>query len=116
MAVMMTTSRDMEIKPVDKTNWKDFETLFESKGGPGYCWCMPWRMTKDELKQNTSANRKQFIKQRVWSGIPVGLLAYLKGKPVAWCSAAPRETHQRLGGDERLENVWSVTCFFIKRE
>ncbi|HYH55729.1 MAG TPA: GNAT family N-acetyltransferase, partial [Anseongella sp.] len=28
----------------------------------------------------------------------------------------PRETYRRLGGDERLHNVWSLTCFYIKKE
>jgi GNAT superfamily N-acetyltransferase len=104
------------IKPVDRNNWTDFESLFESKGGPSYCWCMVWRMTKDELKQNNSVCRKEFIKQRVLSDIPVGILGYSENEAIAWCSIAPRETHQRLGGDENIENVWSITCFYIKRE
>jgi GNAT superfamily N-acetyltransferase len=76
---------------------------------------MVWRMTKDELKQNNSACRKEFIKQRVWSDTPIGILGYSGNEAIAWCSIAPRETHQRLGGDETLENVWSITCFYIKR-
>ena len=112
----MTTTQKIKVKPVDKDNWKDFETLFKSKGAPSYCWCMAWRMTKDELKQNTSANRKKFIKKRVWSKTPIGLLAYVDEEAIAWCSIAPRETYQRLGGDEDLEDVWSIACFFIKRD
>ncbi len=112
----MRTNKDIKIKPVDKNTWNDFENLFKSKGGPSYCWCMPWRMSKDELKQNSSPNRYKFIKQRVWSGIPIGLLAYVDQEPVAWCSVAPRDTHYRLGGEIGMGNVWSITCFFIKRE
>jgi ribosomal protein S18 acetylase RimI-like enzyme len=104
------------IKPVDRNNWMDFESLFQSKGGPHYCWCMAWRMTKDELKQNNSAFRKECIKQRVWSDTPIGILGYSENKAIAWCSIAPRETHHRLGGDENLKNVWSITCFYIKKE
>ncbi|MDR0639637.1 MAG: GNAT family N-acetyltransferase [Spirochaetaceae bacterium] len=73
-------------------------------------------MSKDELKQNNAVCRKVFIKQRVWSDIPIGLLGYIENEAVAWCSVAPRETHTRLGGDESLKNVWSITCFFIKKE
>src|SRR5687768_15054991 len=113
---LMTAIKKIKVKPVDKNNWKDFETLFKSKGAPSYCWCMVWRMTKDELKQNTSAKRKKFIKKRVLSGTPIGLLAYVENEAIAWCSIAPRETYQRLGGDENLENVWSIVCFFIKKE
>jgi GNAT superfamily N-acetyltransferase len=109
-------AKGITIKPVDKTTWSDFERFFKSKGAPGYCWCMAWRMTKEELKNNTSPNRRKFIKKRVQAEIPIGLLAYVKDEPVAWCSVAPRETYQRLGGNEDLDKVWSIACFFIKRE
>jgi hypothetical protein len=61
----MTEYDNIIIKPVDKNNWNDFEALFQSKGGPSYCWCMVWRMTKDEIKQNNSTCRKEFIKKRI---------------------------------------------------
>jgi GNAT superfamily N-acetyltransferase len=112
----MRNTEKINIRPVDATTWKDFETLFKSKGAPAYCWCMAWRMTKDELKQNTSSNRKKFIRKRVSTGVPIGLLGYDGDEPIAWCSIAPRETYQRLGGDERLDSVWSIACFFIKKE
>jgi GNAT superfamily N-acetyltransferase len=112
----MSEHVQVKIRPVDKNNWDDFEALFESKGGPSYCWCMVWRMNKEELKQNNSTCRKEFIKRRIWENIPVGILGYFEDKPVAWCSIAPRETHERLGGDEQLKNVWSISCFYIKRQ
>lgn len=113
---MLWTHEDINITPVDKANWTDFETLFESKGLLSNCWCMAWRMTKDELKNNNSTCRKEFIKKRVWTHIPIGLLAYKDNQPIAWCSVAPRETYQRLGGDESLNNVWSIACFYIIKE
>lgn len=112
----MNLAKNIKVKSVDESNWEDFEGLFKSKGAPSYCWCMAWRMTKDELKRNTSANRKRFIKKRVTSQVPIGLLGYLDEQPIAWCSIAPRETYQRLGGDESLDHVWSIVCFFIKKE
>jgi GNAT superfamily N-acetyltransferase len=112
----MSEHDNIIIKPVDKNNWNDFEAFFQSKGGPGYCWCMVWRMTKDELKQNNSTCRKEFIKKRIWGNIPIGILGYFENDPIAWCSIAPRDTHERLGGDEQFKNVWSLTCFYIKRQ
>jgi len=106
----------ISVKPIGPKNWEDFETLFESKGGPKYCWCMVWRATKEEQQHNTAANKKKFIHQRISDGTPVGLLAYHEQAPIAWCSIAPRETYLRLGGDESLENVWSLACFFIKKD
>jgi hypothetical protein len=111
----MTTLENISIRPVDKNNWEDFETLFESKGAPGYCWCMAWRMTKEERKNNTSENRKKFIQHRVFNNSPIGLLAFLNDEPIAWCSVAPRASYRSLGGDESLEKVWSIACFYIKR-
>jgi GNAT superfamily N-acetyltransferase len=101
-------------KPVEKTNWADFETFFQSR--LSYCWCMAWRMTTEELKHNTARCRKEFMKARIFSGVPVGLLGYVIDQPVCWCSVAPRETYRRLSGDESLENVWSIACFFIQKE
>jgi ribosomal protein S18 acetylase RimI-like enzyme len=48
--------------------------------------------------------------------VPVGILGYINDQPIAWCSVAPRETYQRLGGEESLENVWSIACFYISKE
>jgi GNAT superfamily N-acetyltransferase len=112
----MVKMDDIEIKPVNKINWNDFEALFEAKGGPKYCWCMAWRMTKEELKNNTSECRKEYIKKRIFMDIPVGLLAYINKEPAAWCSIAPRETYQRIGGDETKDNIWSIACFYVKKD
>jgi GNAT superfamily N-acetyltransferase len=112
----MAAIRNITIKPVDKSNWKDFEALFESKSAPKYCWCMAWRMNSAELKENKSTARKKFIRKRVWEETPIGLLAYSGQESIGWCSIAPRDTYQRLGGDEQIEKVWSIVCFFIKKE
>lgn len=94
----MEKNKSIKIIPVEQTNWNDFEALFQSKGILRNCWCMAWRMTKDELKQNNPTSRKGFIKQRIETDVPVGLLAYAGNEPIAWCSIAPRQTYRRLGG------------------
>jgi GNAT superfamily N-acetyltransferase len=54
--------------------------------------------------------------RRVAAGVPVGILGYLDGEPVAWCSIAPRSTYRRLTDDaEPDEGVWSLVCFFVVR-
>jgi GNAT superfamily N-acetyltransferase len=83
----------MEVKfyPLTKHRWTDFEQLFGERGACGGCWCM----------------------------VP-GLLAYAKGKPLAWCSVAPRENFPVLDRSQILkkvddEPVWSVVCFFVEK-
>jgi ribosomal protein S18 acetylase RimI-like enzyme len=114
----MTTIKNIKTKPVDKDTWKDFEKLFKSKGAPKVLLVHGLaRMTKEELKTQQFIRQEEILSsRRVWSQTPIGLLAYAEKEPIAWCSIAPRETYQRLGGDDSLEKVWSVVCFFIKRE
>lgn len=59
------------------------------------------------------------MQARVEAGVPIGILGYRDGVPVAWCSIAPRDTYRPLGGLDDVgtpERVWSLACFFIKRE
>ncbi|MCT8989359.1 GNAT family N-acetyltransferase [Chelativorans sp. SCAU2101] len=107
---------NLRFAPVTKQSWPDFEALFEDSGGPKYCWCMAWRDMPNR-QSATNTERKQAMKSFVETGTPVGILAYLDGKPVAWCSIAPRESLRRLAPwqDDAERNVWAIVCFFIKR-
>ena len=81
---------------------------------------MVWRATVVEARHPDGRSRKQAMKRRIDAGTPVGLLGHLDGVPVAWCSIAPRSTYRAgLGSvreDDAKENVWSLACFFVKRE
>jgi GNAT superfamily N-acetyltransferase len=105
-------------REVDRSTWPDMECLFESRGAPKYCWCMVWRANAEEARRTDGAGRKAGLARRVDAGVPVGLLGYLDGEPVAWCSIAPRETYRSLGGMDGgpRERVWSIVCFFLKRD
>jgi predicted GNAT family acetyltransferase len=109
----------ISFRRVDADSWRDFETLFEAPGAPKYCWCMAWRAVGEERRQRDSESRKSSIKRRVMGGVPVGILGYMNGEPVAWCSIAPRPTYRPLGGIENVgedpERVWSLVCFFVPR-
>jgi GNAT superfamily N-acetyltransferase len=109
-------SGKLTVRPVTLENWPDLETLFETKGAPSYCWCMAWRAMADRTRAS-SADRKAALHQRVKDGVPVGLIGYLDGEAVAWCSVAPRETFRQLKPDQIPEaGAWSVVCFYIRRE
>lgn len=107
----------LTVRPVTEETWPDLEALFESKGAPSYCWCMAWRPMPDRTRAS-NADRKAALHQRVRDGTPIGLLGYIGGEPVAWCSVAPRETFRPLkeGQSAEAAGVWSVVCFFIRRE
>jgi GNAT superfamily N-acetyltransferase len=104
---------------VDRSRWDDLKRLFESRGGPKSCWCMVWRATPQESRKTDGKSRKIALQRRIQEGVAVGILGYLDGEPVTWCSIAPRPTYRDLGGEidsaEKPENIWSLVCFFITR-
>ena len=108
----------VEVREVDASRWPDFERLFESRGGPRWCWCRMWRRDADGRMPHDRPHMKEAMRQRVASGGRVGLLAYVDGEPAAWCSVAPRETFVGLGGVEEPgedeSKVWSLTCFYVR--
>lgn len=108
----------LEVRPVTRETWADFEAFFSAPGAPHYCWCMVWRRTTAEAKQSTPAGRKPQMLGRIADGIPVGLIAYEGGEAVGWVSVAPRETYRNLGGPEAKagETIWSIVCFYVPRK
>lgn len=88
----------------------------ESRGAPHNCWCTAWVSVGKQNKKAEKWEKKAAMKKRIDGGTPVGLLAYENGEAIGWCAVAPRDTYRALGGDETKDNVWSIVCFFIKRE
>jgi GNAT superfamily N-acetyltransferase len=110
---------ELVFREVTRETWADFERLFESRGGPKNCWCMLWRSTAEEARRTDGASRKAAMKRRVDAGIPVGILGYAGGVPVAWCSVAPRSTYRAglaaVPKSDANQDVWSLVCFYIAR-
>jgi GNAT superfamily N-acetyltransferase len=64
---------------------------------------------------------KRRMRARVRKGPPPGVLAYAGDDAVGWCAVGPRETYPRLARSKILAPVddalvWSVTCFFVRRD
>jgi GNAT superfamily N-acetyltransferase len=109
---------DFEFHPVSLDRFDDLAAFFAQHGNPNYCWCMRWRLKSAEFAQAKAAERRGKLKALVQENVPVGVLAYQQGKPVGWCSIAPRETYPLLESSTTLKRMddlptWSVVCFFI---
>ena len=109
-----------EFHPLTPPYWSDFEQLFGPRGACGGCWCMWWRLRHSVFEKQKGEANRQAMKQIVDSGKIPGILAYLEGQPVGWCSVAPREDFPRLDRSrilKRIDNqpVWSVVCFFVAK-
>ncbi len=110
--------QEVRFEPATKERWADLEELFGRHGAYGGCWCMWWRIKRSEFERQTGGQRREALKRIVDSGAVPGILAYLEGRPVGWCSIAPREQFPVLDRSPVLKRVddrpvWSVVCFFI---
>lgn len=124
---MKKTNKDKEFSscltfaPLTKDNWKEFVRLFGSRGACGNCWCMAYRLKKQEFeKGKENEGNKKAMKKLVWEGKPTGLLGFYDGRAIAWCAFAPREDFMKLENSrvhKRIDDrpVWSIPCFFVAK-
>ncbi len=111
---------ELEFHPVTRDRWSDFETLFGERGACGGCWCMWWRLKRSEFEQQKGEGNKKAMRAIVDGGEVPGILAYAGGKPVGWCSVAPRDSFPALNRSRILKKidetpVWSIVCFFVDK-
>jgi GNAT superfamily N-acetyltransferase len=111
----------VESRPLTVDRWSDFEALLGPHGAYGGCWCMWWRSTRREFAERQGEGNRLAMKAIVESGQVPGILAYYEGKPVGWCSIAPRETYGSLERSPVLkrvddEPVWSIVCLYVAKD
>ena len=114
-------------RPVTVDTLSELSEFSNSHGKFGYCSCMRWRMRSTDFQRSSKQARAKKLKEMVRDGrrgLPVGILAYVANKPIAWCSIAPRESYAALqrykklariddDDDDGEKHVWSVVCFFV---
>ena len=111
---------ELEVHPLTPERWDDLEALFGSRGANSGCWCMWWRVTAAEFTRDAGETLRRGLQAIVDEGRVPGLLAYADGRPVGWCSVAPRDEYGRLQRSPKLgpvdtTPVWAIVCFFIHR-
>ncbi len=112
-----------EFHPVTPARFSELIRFVLPRGRLGhgrfaYCSCMRWRLTSGQFRLTNTTTRGLALRSMARNGIPVGVLGYVDGAPIAWCSVAPRETYaalERYRALPRLDDqpVWSVVCFFV---
>ncbi len=115
---------NLSFRPVSPDTWTDMERLFEGRGGPKFCWCMVYRSMVPPYSRADAADKKGAMCERVAGGEPVGILAYIDGEPMAWCSIAPLSTYKTFQGrnyarlrsddDQDVDGVWAIACLFVR--
>ena len=109
--------QQLQFKPVTPERWPKMQGLFEENRFRG-CWCMYWRLKRKEFDQQYGEGNRAAMERLIQSGKVPGILAYLEGEPVGWCSVAPRDDYAALNRSRILKRVddqpvWSIVCFFV---
>jgi GNAT superfamily N-acetyltransferase len=111
-------------KTLTPSRWDDLVELFGERGAYGGCWCMFFRMPQSEFSEgarNKGRGNRRAFKELVDRRKVPGLLAYVDGRPVGWCSVAPRSQFGRVERSPTTkpvddeDGVWSIVCFYIDR-
>lgn len=86
------------------------------------CYCMFFHFsgTDEEWDACTASENRATISDLIRNDQAPGLLAYVGGKPVGWCKAAPRVSLPRLNLHKDLQvddadRVGSIVCFVIAK-
>jgi GNAT superfamily N-acetyltransferase len=111
----------LSFKELNASTWKDYELLMGEKGGCGGCWCMLFRLPYKQFQENKPDGNKAMMKQLAGESNQLGLIAFRNNEPAGWIAFAPREDYIKLDNSrsfKRIDDkpVWSITCFFIKKE
>ncbi len=82
---------------------------------------MTWRRPRAEFEAGKGAGNRKALQKLAAGKVPPGILLYEGNQAVGWCSIAPREQFVRLSrsrvwGPIDDRPVWSVSCFFLKKE
>jgi GNAT superfamily N-acetyltransferase len=110
----------IEVLAVDEASFGDVQTVLGTRGQAARCQCQGFRLGWYELHSDDRQGRCELLRDQVAEGY--GLLAYLDGEPVGWCSLAPRSDYaylRKTTWDGRSEDktdpgIWAVTCFVTR--
>jgi GNAT superfamily N-acetyltransferase len=82
---------------------------------------MFWKLSNQDFRELAYQGNKAGLKAMVESGIVPGILAYSGNEAVGWIAVEPRDEYPRLAHSRVLkpvddQPVWSVTCFFTRKD
>jgi GNAT superfamily N-acetyltransferase len=110
----------IEIMPASAERWAALEALFGPQGASAGCWCTFWRLKRADFNALDDEGRKAVLRELTLSNRVPGVLAYVDGKAVGWCSIGPREDFAALEGSRVFKRtddqpVWSIVCFYVAK-
>lgn len=118
----MDTEATWETHPVTPDRFEDFADVINGNRRRTHCWCLSHRLTAGEIAELGGDGRDQ--RERAARALtdrehPPGVVTYLDGTPVGWCSISPRREITRLDRSTLMPPtddvpVWSIICVVVR--
>lgn len=113
----------IEVRPASADRWPEVERLMQTPGDPETCWCLIFRVPREEWDARPVERNRDDMRTLVEDGRRPGLVAYDGDEPVGWCAVAPLTDYVRLASSPYIAEArpdgddpsgrWAVTCFVV---
>lgn len=113
----------IEVQPASADRWADVERMMRTPGDPETCWCMIFRVPREDWDARPVQQNADDMRSLVEGGLRPGLVAYDDGAPVGWCAVAPLTDFVRIAASPFIAEArpegddptgrWAVLCFVV---
>ena len=117
--------KGIEIRQLSRERIPDYLDYFDNRAfvdnpdwGSCYCHFLYADTSAKSRGQYTAKENREAVIQVIGNHQLRGYLAYVNGKAIGWCNAAPRvliPALKRLPGDQ-IDYIGSIVCFVIAKE
>jgi GNAT superfamily N-acetyltransferase len=126
----MDSTAQITVVPANEASWQDLKLVFGQTGDAASCQCQWFQAGPGEFGATPLDVKRERLRAQTNCDHPearttTGLVAYLDGEPVGWCTVQPRTNYVRLlrnrvpwtgrHEDTSDDGVWSVTCFVVRK-
>lgn len=99
--------------------FNDFADVVNPNRRPTHCWCLSHRLRAKDIEELGQGDREQAMRRLCERDNPPGVVTYLNGMPVGWCSIGPRADIPRLARSRLIRPVdaipvWSIICVVVR--
>ena len=118
----MTTEQTWETHPVTPDRFDDFADIVNPSRRAYSCWCLSHRLRSAEIRElggDGPDDREKAMRALCEREHPPGVVTYLDGVPVGWCSISPRSEIPRLERSKLILPtddlpVWTIICVVVR--
>lgn len=108
-----------ETHPVTPDRFEDFADVINPTRRENHCWCLSNRMSVKAIEALGGGDRQEAMRALCRRENPPGVVTYLDGVPVGWCSISPRSEIPRLQASKLIHPVddvpvWSIICVVVR--